>query len=292
MKFYYTTAVMFFSYLYVITAMAFIGVAVSGSEISSLLRDKRLMLKVLLANILLVPVLGLALVNILPMAEGIAAAVILLAAAPGGLNALQFTTKIKGELSFAAAVLFVLSVSSFVFTPIAAQALMKTGIHAAIPYGSIFMTAAGFVILPLAIGFSVHAYAPALGKAVARPLNLISTISFVIAILLSASVKKEALRVIGTDGLVAMLCLVIGSMVIGWLLGGPGKDEKRVLASTTSNRNAALCMIFALRGFPDESTALAILVFLLLAVPMNMIFTLYEMFRGRQHKHPPSYPAE
>jgi bile acid:Na+ symporter, BASS family len=288
---YFTTAAWFFTYLFVVTATAFIGVAASGREIALVLSDRRLMLKALLANLFLVPGLGLVLVNTLPMTGETAAALMLLALAPGGMNALQFTTKVKGELSFASAVLFLLSVASLVFTPIAASSFLKTGVQAAIPFGRITLAVTFFILLPLAIGFAVRAYAPALGRAAARPLNLISTISFVGAVILSASVKKEAMRIIGPEGVVAMFALIVGSMIIGWFLGGPEKGRKRVLASTTSNRNAALCLVIAMTSLQDESANLAILVFLLLAVPANMVFTLYQAIREKLPARPPSPPS-
>jgi len=287
-----TTAAQVFTLLFISTAAAFIGVAASVQEIVTVLQDRKLMLRILLANVLMVPVLGLTLVSTLPLSASVKAAIMLLAAAPGGMNALQFITKVRGELSFAAAVLFVLSVVSLALTPLAASVLLSAGIQAEIPYGRIILSAAGFIVLPLAAGLVVHTYVPALGKAAARPLNLISTASFVSAGILSSSEKKEAMHSIGVGGIVAMLALIIGSMAIGWLTGGRDKGRKRVLSNTTSCRNAALCLIIALVGIPDRFAALAILVFQFLTVPANMLFTLYHVIRGRRQEHPLSSRGE
>lgn len=288
----YTSAARLFTLLFIFTAAAYIGVAASARDIVIVLRDRKLMLRVLLANILLVPVLGLALVSAIPLPGGVKAAVMLLAFAPGGMNALQFITKIKGELSFASAVLFVLFVVSLVLTPLAVSVFISGGIQAEIPYGRILLDLAWLIFLPLAAGLAVRTYSPFLGKTVSRPLNLISTAAFALAVVLSASVKKEAMRGIGPEGVVAMLALVIGSMIIGWLSGSRETGRKRVLSNTTSCRNAALCLAIAMAGIPDRTAVLSILVFQLLTVPANMFFTLYHAIRMRRREHPPSYPAE
>ncbi|HNY64755.1 MAG TPA: hypothetical protein PKM41_04910 [Deltaproteobacteria bacterium] len=287
----FTMATKFFTLLFVFTAAAYIGVAAPVREIVAVLQERTLMMKILLANILIVPVLGLVLVSVLPLSGGVKAAIMLLAFAPGGMNALQFITRVRGELSFASAVLFVLTVVSLVLTPLAASVFLSGGTLVEIPYGRIILASAGFVFLPLAAGLAVRTYVPALGKTAARPLNLISTVAFVLATVLSASMKREAMRGIGPEGVLAMLALIAGSMAIGWLSGGPETGRKRVLANTTSCRNAALCLVIAL-GVPDHTAVLAILVYLLLTVPANMLFTLYGMLRDRRRMRPRSSPVE
>ena len=100
------------------------------------------------------------------------------------------------------------------------------------------------------------------------------------------------MRGIGPEGVVAMLALVIGSMIIGWLSGSRDTGRKRVLSNTTSCRNAALCLAIAMAVIPDRTAVLSILVFQLLTVPANMFFTLYHVIRMRRQKHPLSYPAD
>ena len=66
----YTSAARLFTLLFIFTAAAYIGVAASARDIVIVLRDRKLMLRVLLANILLVPVLGLALVRSIATSHG------------------------------------------------------------------------------------------------------------------------------------------------------------------------------------------------------------------------------
>lgn len=88
--------------------MLFVGLSVSGEEVVQTLRDRSFMVRAPLANLVLVPVLGLVLV-------------MLLAVAPGGVNAIQFSGKVCGKVASAITSLFILTIISLVVTPIVAK---------------------------------------------------------------------------------------------------------------------------------------------------------------------------
>jgi bile acid:Na+ symporter, BASS family len=57
-----------------------------------------------------------------------------------------------------------------------------------------------------------------------------------------------------------MLILLITSLVIGWIAGGPGRDDRRTMALTTSLRNVGLGLVIVTGNFagtPAVSAALA-----------------------------------
>jgi BASS family bile acid:Na+ symporter len=61
-------------------------------------------------------------------------------------------------------------------------------------------------------------------------------------------------------GFAGMLTLLAASLVIGWLAGGPGRNNRRTMALTTSLRNVALGLVIATGNFtgtPAVSAALA-----------------------------------
>ena len=66
-----------------------------------MLGSKGLLLRSLLANFVAVPIVGIVLARTLPLKPEAATALLLLACTPGGISALQFTTKIKGASFFA-----------------------------------------------------------------------------------------------------------------------------------------------------------------------------------------------
>jgi bile acid:Na+ symporter, BASS family len=57
-----------------------------------------------------------------------------------------------------------------------------------------------------------------------------------------------------------MLILLIASLVIGWIAGGPERDDRRTMALTTSLRNVGLGLVIVTSNFagtPAVSAALA-----------------------------------
>ncbi len=113
---------------------------------------------------------------------------------------------------------------------------------------------------------------------------LIGTISFVVAVGLLLSRRSEAMKALTGAELLAMLGLILGGMVLGWLLGGPQAHTRNVLATGTSMRNAALCLMIALSSFAETKAVVAVVAFSGLMIFPNMLFTVYEVIRGRRQE--------
>ena len=101
-------------------------------------------------------------------------------------------------------------------------------------------------------------------------------------IILTMAMKKQAVLAIGGSGMAAMLILILTSMVFGWVLGGPDRNNRRVLATGTSMRNAAICLLIAQKSFPDTGVDVVVVAFSALMVPPNMLFTLYETIKNKK----------
>jgi len=69
-----------------------------------------------------------------------------------------------------------------------------------LPYLQILGLMGLFLLLPLLVGFAIHNTLPVIAEKISIPLNLISTISFTISVIISMSVKEEVSRAIGLSG--------------------------------------------------------------------------------------------
>jgi BASS family bile acid:Na+ symporter len=92
------------------------------------------------------------------------------------------------------------------------------------------------------------------------------------------------MRSLGGKAVLALLLLVLLSMVIGWWLGGPERENRRVMAIATSMRNAGLCLLMAMRAFPESGADVAVVAFMGLMVTPNMLFTVYETIWERRRR--------
>lgn len=75
------------------------------------------------------------------------------------------------------------------------------------------------------------------------------------------------------------------SMIIGWFMGGPQNDTRGVLATVTSMRNVALCLLIVMKSFSGRGMEVPLVAFSALMIPSNLIFTLVSLvYRRKQSK--------
>src|SRR5262245_40238383 len=88
-----------------------------------------------------------------------------------------------------------------------------------------------------------------LGERIKPLLDWLSNISLILLIsLICVTNFDKVLQVFGTRGILAALLFIA---FVGWLLGGPGNDTRRVLALGTGQRNIAAAVVVASQSFSD-----------------------------------------
>ena len=92
-------------------------------------------------------------------------------------------------------------------------------------------------------------------------LDWISNVSLVLLIcLITAANIDKVLQVFGTRAILAGLLFIALGLGIGWLLGGPGTDTRRVMALGTSQRNIAAALVVASQSFSDPKVVVMVIV--------------------------------
>ena len=262
--------------VFLLSTMISIGIEVTLKEIIVEASNKSLFIRALVANFVLVPLLGLCIARILPMPTNIETGFLLLAAAPGALFAINFTRRTQDSVPFAAALLFALTVLSIVVTPFLAQLLLNVDQPVTLHYDRAMQALFLYVLLPLLAGRALNRWANPMALRLRKPLSACAGISFVLVTVITMGLKSAATKQIGMNGLLAMLLLIAASMVIGWMLGGPDRGTRRVLTVSTSMRNVALALAIASRSFPGASVDVGVLAFSALMLPPNLLFTIYQ----------------
>lgn len=268
--------------VFLITTMVAIGLKVTVDELGTALTNRSLMARSLLVNIVIAPLLGLLLVKIVPMSPDAAAGILLLAAAPGGLNAIQFTSKSKDALCYAASLLFVLTLLAVMLSPFIAALMLPIETHLSLPYGKVFKFLLLYLFLPLIAGLAVHRLSNRFANLLSKPVTLCGTIAFVAVVVRMMALRKEAMAALGKGELAAMVCFIVLMMIIAWFSGGPSLETRRILATATSMRNAGLCFIIAANGFPETDVIVTVIAFSGLMIPPNMLLTVYSIIKERK----------
>jgi bile acid:Na+ symporter, BASS family len=273
---------------FVALVMFTIGLRVTRGQLLGAISNRGLFLRVLLANCVLVPALGFLLVRVFPLTPNASVGILLLAAIPGTPIALQFNRKATSRLAFAAAMTFALSVASLAIAPLMIEVMPQIVERSQRPIFHLFSDIALYIGLPLCGGLWAVRRIPLLAPKLITPLNILATIAFLTLMFETRNVRNQALATIKGGGAIwAMVILLVASMLIGWFLGGPDPDSRRIVATTTGMRSVIVVLYVARACFPGTSVFMVPIVYLSLMVPVNLLFTTaYSIWRKRHPAAP------
>ncbi len=267
--------------VFLITSMLSIGLQAGIADLRTLSSSRRALLRALAANFVMVPLAGIAIALLLPLGPGARGALVLLACTPGGVSALQFTSKVRGGTILAGAIPALLCVLAVPLSPAMLRLLLPAGENIQVAYGRTLGYIALVIVSPLIVGMLVHARAPLVAAKLSRAMALLSVVAFVAVMIVTKAMRKEALASIGATAIGAMGLFLMASMAIGWVLGGPAREGRWLLATATSMRNAALCLALAQNSPRGEALMAPLIAFSLLMVPPNMLLTVGNLLATR-----------
>ena len=233
-----------------------------------------LMRRSLLANFILIPILGMFLIWLFRLPLDISMGFLIVATAPGGLMALHFARIAKGNLIYAVGLVFLLSLLSVLITPILIN-LIYPGIGMTnVPTLQIVSRLLLLITPPLLLGQliqnTLHIIVPKLQKVT----SLLSIALFITLTILTSKFKTLDTQILGWNGLAALITFIMVAWIIGWLLGGTDIANRKVLAISTSMRNVAICLAIASSNTLTQEAELTIIGFSQLLVPMNLVFAI------------------
>lgn len=267
---------------FLVASMLSLGMQTGVSDLRSLLASRSLLVRTLLANFLVTPILGVALVLVVPLEPHIAGALLLLACTPGGLSAIQFTSQVKGSAALSVAVMCLLALLAVFVSPLILKLVLPANVRMVIPYGSALLFFLVFLLVPLLAGMLLLSKAPGAAMKLSKLPALVGLVAFVGFMVATGAARKLAVGEIGSIAVGAMLLFILASMAVGWLMAGPARDARRVLASATSMRNAALCIAIVESSAPGHAVLVPLIAFSLLMVPTNMLFSVYNTVQEKR----------
>jgi BASS family bile acid:Na+ symporter len=258
---------------FVAIVMLSIGLRTSGGELINILRDRALFTRTLLANCVFIPAIGVLLVHVFPLTPDASIGILLLAAIPGTPIALQFTRKAKKRLAFAATMTFVLSLVSVAMTPLAIETMPQMAQRNERPVPILISQIALYIALPLCAGVWVARHAPKTVPRLVLPLGLLASVAFSLLMWETRLMRRQSLNAIRGHGtILAMFLLLLLSMLIGWLIGGPDPETRRILATSTGMRSVIVVLYIARYCFPGTHVYMIAIVYLSMMVPTNLLF--------------------
>jgi BASS family bile acid:Na+ symporter len=243
---------------FVVSSMLAMGTGLTVAKITEPLRNARLLVLALLANFVLMPLGAFALGKVLWLEEPFGIGLLVLGCAAGAPFLPKLAELAKGNLAFAVGAMVLLMVVTVGYLPVVLP-LLLAGVS--VDPWKIARSLILLMLLPLAVGLALKAYYEAMAARVKPALDWISNVSLILLVLLiSAANIDKVLDVFGTRGILAGLLFIALGFAIGWVLGGPGNDTRRVLALGTAQRNIAAALVVGSQSFSDPKVVVMVIV--------------------------------
>ena len=258
---------------FVVSSMLAMGTGLTVAQIIEPLRNARLLVLALLANFVLMPLGAFALAKVLWLDEPFGIGLLLLGCAAGAPFLPKLAELAKGNLAFAVGVMVLLMVVTVGYLPIVLP-LLLAGVT--IDPWKIARSLVLLMLLPLAAGLALKAYCEDMAVRAMPVLDWISNVSLILLVLfISAANIDKVLDVFGTRGILAGLLFIALGFAIGWVLGGPGNDTRRVLALGTAQRNIAAALVVGSQSFSDPKVVVMVIVVaivgLIILMPLSRV---------------------
>jgi len=243
---------------FVVSSMLAMGLGLTIREIIAPLRNARLVLLALLANFVLMPLGALTLAKLLWLDNPFAVGLLVLGCAAGAPFLPKLAELAKGNLAFSVGTMVLLMVVTVGYLPLV-MPLLLPGVT--VDPWNIARSLLLLMLLPLAAGLALKARYEDLARRVKPVFDWISNVSLILLVLLiTAANIDKVLQVFGTRGILAGLLFIALGFGIGWLLGGPEGDTRRVLALGTGQRNIAAALVVASQSFSDPKVIVMVIV--------------------------------
>jgi BASS family bile acid:Na+ symporter len=244
--------------VFVVSSMLAVGLSLTVGQILAPLRNARLVTLALVANFVLMPLAALLIARVFRLDQPLGVALLLLGGAAGAPFLPKLAGVAKGNLAFSVGLMVLLMVLTVGYMPIVMPLLLE---GVSIDPMEIARSLVLLMLLPLVIGLAVRAsFAAAAGWA-APMLNRVSTLSLILMVVLMLVTNlRNIIDLFGTRGVLASIVFLLVGFGLGWLLGGPGRDTRSVLAMGTAQRNIAAALVVGGQNFDEPRVVVMVVV--------------------------------
>jgi len=243
---------------FVISSMLAMGLGLTVGQIIAPLRNGRMVLLALLANFVLTPLGALALAKLLRIDAQLGVGLLILGMSAGAPFLPKLAEVAQGNLAFAVGMMVLLMVITVGYLPLALPLLLP---GVSVDPTQIARSLVLLMLIPLAVGLITKTRYAGVAVRVKPALDRVSNVSLILLVLLlSAANLENVIAVFGTGGILAGILFIALGFGIGWLLGGPGADTRRVLALGTAQRNIAAALVVGSQNFSDPKVIVMVVV--------------------------------
>jgi len=267
-----------------------VGLRVAPADLHYLLDKPSRLVQSLFAMNIMAPIVAVMVCKMFSLHPAVIVALVTLAIAPVGALFSQAMLPLvtPGHFAYARGLFFASTVLSIALTPLAVeliQVIFGGDVH--VDPLAVAKVVVGSVLVPLGIGFAIAQWRPAARRwnsAIQTVSSLVLAVCFVALLGFAWSQLGSVVRE-GTLTAITLMTLI--GLAVGHFLGGPGEDDRTVLAFATVSRHPGVAM--AVANLTDQP--LAPIGVLLAVVVSGIAVVPYELWRKRLRAIGPTAPG-
>jgi len=232
--------------------------ATLGDALSVLRRPRELGRAFLSMNVIM-PALALTMALNVNLHPAVKIVLVALSVAPVPPIFPRTALKEGGREDYAIGLLVAMTLLSIVVIPVTMKIFQPlVGVHLREPVSSVAWLVLIRILLPLSAGIALRSLTPGLAKRLARPVGTLATVLLISCVLPVLFVSaREIWSLIGDGTILAFVVFVAAGLAIGYWLGGPDSEDRRVLSLATSSRHPGLALAIAHANFPNQKLGMA-----------------------------------
>ena len=273
--------------LFVVASMLAMGLSLTMGQIVQPLKDWRLVILALLASFVAVPAFGYGIAQAFSLDQQLKTGLIVLAAAAGAPFLPKLVQGAKGNVAFGVGLMVLLMVVTIVYLPLVLPRLLP---GVTVDPWAIAKSLIVLMLVPLAIGLLIEWHSPGSAKDWQPAMAKTSTIALLILLVVGLGLNiSNIIDLTGTGGLAAAVLFILGSLVIGYvlgMLGGRDPGLHSVMGLGAAQRNVSAALVVAAGNFSTGMT----LPFVLITALLGLLILLPAARLMGRRKHPG--PAE
>jgi BASS family bile acid:Na+ symporter len=270
--------------VFVVSTMLNVGLTQRVADIAEHLKAWRFMLKMLVANFVLAPLLMIGATTVLSFDPALEAGLLVFALCAGAPFLIKLTQTAEHDLALGAAMMMLLTVGSVVYVPLVLP-LFLTGVT--VDPWAIAKTLLLQMLLPIAVGMAAIQLLPRPAKRVQPLVGRVAALTLYVVLAATLVGYLPQMRgILGTGALFVAIAFILASFGIGYLMGW-GKDHHEDIGGLgTAQRNTAAGLVIAAENFTDPN----VLVILTLANTLGLVLLLL-IASALRHDNEPGSPG-
>jgi BASS family bile acid:Na+ symporter len=255
--------------IFIAATMFAAGLGATVPALRGVFTNIPLLLLALIANMVIIPLLGWGVGALLGLPSAPFIALVLVASSPGGPFGAKLAMVQKGDVVGGAAMQVLLaSVGSITFAPTVNGILTAAdvGTNVSLDVGALVRTVALLQLVPFAIGLLMRRYAMTTAQAWHPTAAKVSNVTFLIVLAgMLLGNWREVVDLLGSLTLLAGFLLAVAAFAIGTLLATGPAERRTTMGGVASVRNAGPALAAIGIAFSDQPAILGALAGLLLS---------------------------